>query len=151
MRFRTFKGEEMKMVYLRILLALVCFVGLSVTAEAQGRQETVMTLSYEFVAGGKTLPAGKYIVTRISDDGLEGLILSSYENRTTVVLLPTQVESAPANKPSVSFERVGDLYFLSKIQTSDNVYSIHVSRSAITEAAARLHDGTSASGSSGSN
>lgn len=141
----------MRKQYAKILLTLICLLGIGVAAEAGGRAEIVMTLPYGFVVSGKTLPAGTYTVTRISDNPSGGVVLSSYENRTAVVVLPSEVESASANKPSVSLERVGDVYFLSKIKTPDYVYTIPVSRSAVMEAAARLHEGTSAPESSGNN
>ncbi len=141
----------MKKQYAKILLTLICLLGMGVAAEAGGRVEIVMTLPYGFVVNGKTLPAGTYTVTRISDDPSAGVILSSFENRTAVIVLPGQVENTTANKPSVSLERVGDVYFLSKIETPDYVYTIPVSRTAVMEAAARLHEGTSAPESSGNN
>jgi hypothetical protein len=141
----------MRKQYAKILLTLICLLGIGVAAEAGGRVEIVMTLPYGFVVSGKTLPAGTYTVTRISDDVSAGVVLSSYENRTTVVVLPGEVENTTANKPSVSLERVGDVYFLSKIETPYYVYTIPVSHAAVMEAAARLHEGTSAPESSGSN
>lgn len=148
---KRFKGEIMKKQYAKILLTVTCLLGIGVTAEAGGRAEIVMTLTHGFVVRGKTLPAGTYTVTRISDDASAGVVISSYENRTAVVVLPGEVKSTPANKPSVSLERVGDVYFLSKIETPYYVYAIPVPRSAIMEAAARLHEGTSAQESSGNN
>ena len=141
----------MKMQYLRILLALVCFAGLAVASKAQTRRELVVTLPFDFVASGKTLPAGNYTVSRLSDDKFGGLILSSYENRVSVFVHPIEVESARADKPNVSFERVGESHFLSKIQTAYDVYTIAVSRVAIMEAEVKQQHGTSASESSGSN
>jgi hypothetical protein len=144
-------GEIMKKKYACILLTLVGLLGLGVAAKAQIRGEIVVTLPFEFVVSGKTLPAGTYTLSRFSDDKFEGLILSSYENRTSVFVHPIEIESAHADKPSVSFERVGEQHFLSRIQTANDVYNIPLSRSVITEAAARPHDNRSASGSSGSN
>jgi len=144
-------GEIMKKKYASILLTLICLLGLGVTAAAQGRGEIVVTLPFEFVASGKTLPAGRYTLSRVSDDKFDGLILSSYENRTSVFVHPIEVESAPADKPNVSFERVGGQHFLTRIQTANDVYNIPVSRSLIMEAAAKPHDDASASASSGSN
>jgi len=144
-------GEIMKKKYASILLTLTCLLGLGVAAKAQIRGEIIVTLPFEFVVGGKTLPAGTYTLSRFSDDKFEGLILSSYENRTSVFVHPIEIESAHADKPSVSFERVREQHFLSRIQTANDVYNIPLSRSVITEATARPHDNGSASGSSGSN
>jgi hypothetical protein len=141
----------MKKRYASILLALVCVLGLGVAAKAQYRGEVVVTLPFAFVVSGKTLPAGTYRVSRISDDKYVGLLLKSYENRTGVFVHPVEIESARVDVPSVSFEQVGGQHFLTRIQTPYDVYNIPVSRSVIMEAASRSHDNGSASGSSGSN
>lgn len=141
----------MQKQYLRILLALVCFAGLGVTAKAQIRREIAVTLPFEFVVSGKTLPAGTYTVSRFSNDRFDGLVLSSYENRVSVFVHPIEVESARADKPNVTFERVGESHFLSKIETSYDVYTIPVPRLPILEAKVKQQDGSPASGASGSN
>jgi len=133
---------------LRILMGLAVFAGLSITAKAQVLDQIVVTIPFEFVIAGKTLPAGTYRANRLSNDRWEGLILSSSKNRASIMVHPVTVKSAPADKVHVDFERVGGQYFLSKIATADNVFTIAVPRSAIMQAAAHLS--TSASGSSGS-
>ena len=47
-----------------------------------------------------------------------GLVFSSYENRSNVFVHPVEIESARSDKPSVSFEQVGEQHFLSRIQTA---------------------------------
>jgi hypothetical protein len=150
-KLKRLKGEIVKKKYATVLIAFICFLVLSVAAAAQTRNEIVVTLPFEFVVSGKTLPAGTYTVSRFADDKFEGLILSSYENRTSVFVHPVEIGSASADKPQLSFERVGGQNFLSRIQTTNDVYNIPVSRSVIVEAVARSRDNGSASGSSGSN
>lgn len=141
----------MKKKFATILLTLICLLGLGVAASAQIRGEIVVKLPFEFVVSGKTLPAGTYTVSRVSDDKSDGLLFSSYENRTSVFVHPVEIEDTSANKPQVSFERVGEQHFLTRIRTSHDVYNIPLSRSAIMEAAARPQDNGSASATSGSN
>jgi len=137
--------------YASILFTLICLLGVGVAAQAQIRSEIVVTLPFEFVISGKTLPAGTYTVSRFSDDKNGGVILSNRETGKSVFVHPIEAEDIYAEKPQVSFERVGELHFLTRIQTSHDVYKIPVSRSEILEAAARSHDNGSASASSGSN
>jgi hypothetical protein len=101
-------GEIMKKKYATILLTLICLLGLGVAATAQTRGKIVVTLPFEFVVSGKTLPAGTYTVSRFADDKSEGPILRSYENRASVFVRPVEIEHASADKPQVSFERVGE-------------------------------------------
>lgn len=136
----------MRKQFLRILIAFFSLGGSGMAARAQVRDQIVVTIPFEFVVGGKTLPAGTYKVNRVTDTDRGVLILHSFENRTSVLVLPSQVEGRSADNVHVSFDRVGGQYFLSKVATADNVFTIPVSRSAIMELAARK----STSASSGS-
>jgi hypothetical protein len=144
------KGDVMKKHYLKIFLALVGFAGLSGIAKAQSR-EMVVTLPFEFVASGKTLPAGTYTVTRISEDNFGDLLLSNQAKHVSVLVHPIEVESVRADKPSVGFERVGESRFLTRIATEDNVYNIAVSGVAIIDESARKANDAMRSSASGSN
>jgi hypothetical protein len=146
------KGDVMKKHYPKIFLALVGFAGFGAAAQAQSHQEVVVTLPFDFVASGKTLPAGTYTVSRISDNNFD-LILSNQAKHVSVLVHPIDVEDARADKPGVSFERVGESRLLSQIETADYVYNIPVSGKAIAianEAARKTGDTTSPS-ASGSN
>ena len=134
---------------LRILIVLFSCAGLGIAARAQVRDQVAVTIPFEFVVGGKTLPAGTYKVNRVSDTNRRTLILHSFENHSSVLVVPSQVEDGSTDKVYVSFERVGGQYFLSKIATADDVFTIPVSRSATVEVAAR--SGTPASSISGTN
>ena len=130
----------------RILIAFFSVAGSGMAARAQVRDQIVVTIPFEFVVGGKTLPAGTYNVNRVTDSDPRILILHSFENHTSVLVVPSQAENGSTDKVHVSFKRVGGQYFLSKIATADNVFTIPVSRSAAMELAARKS--TSASGGS---
>jgi hypothetical protein len=117
----------MKKQYAQILLTVTCFLGLGVVAQAQGQRELTVTVPFDFVAAGKTLPAGKYTVSRVTEDALGGLAISSYENRLSVIVLPTQLEGDSVDDAKVSFKQIGDERFLNKIKTADGIYSIPVS------------------------
>jgi hypothetical protein len=135
--------------YARILVAAILLSGLGVAAQAESRTEIVVTLPFEFVASGKTFPAGTYTAARLTDAGLSGLMLTNRANGTSVFVLPDQVEGASANKPKVIFKQVGNQHFLSAIQTTNVVYNIPVYRSATPEVAAKPRDTVSVSVSAG--
>ena len=144
----------MRKLCLRIAVALVSFVGLGITAKAQAVDQVVVTIPFQFVVDGETLPAGTYHVSRVSDDRWGGLILSSFKNRASVIVVPNEVESShevrstPDGKAHVSFETAGGEHFLSKIETADNVFSIPVSRAEILQAE-KSHTDTSSRSSVG--
>jgi hypothetical protein len=136
----------MKKHYASILLTLVCVVGFAVGAHGQQKSEVVVTVPYEFVANGKTLPAGTYTIGRIWDDRLGALSISSRESRAGVVVKATEFDEQRAENCKVMFEQVGDSQVLSKIQTLDGVYIISVPRSSTLVAGVKQHQGMSASG-----
>ena len=139
----------MKKLSLRIAVALVGFAGLGITAKAQVADQIVVTIPFEFVVAGKTLPAGTYRVNRVADDKWDGLIFRNFENRAAAIVRPIAVESASADKATVSFEKAGGELFLSKIQTGDNVFTIPVSRAAIQLASGKSHTNTASGSSAG--
>ena len=139
----------MKKKFASIVLTFTGVLGLGVTAHATTQAEIAVTLPFEFVVSGKTLPAGTYKVRQIFDDKLEGLLLSS--EHTSVFVYPITVGNASSDKPQVSFDRVGEQLFLSGIRTASDVYSIPVPRAAIMEAAARQLRQNSTAGTSGAN
>ena len=143
-------GESMKK-YARCLVAITLLVGLGVAAKAETRAEIVVTMPFGFVVGGKTLPAGTYTVRSLSGDKVGPVMLTSHDDNASVLVLPSEIESVPPDKPQVSFQRVGDENYLCTIQTTRDVYHFPVSRSVIMEAAAKSRDNASTSGSSGGN
>ena len=126
--------------YTRIIVAVTLLFGLSVAAKAQSETGIVVTLPFQFVVWGKTLPAGTYTAKQLSIDRFGGLRLTNRANGSSAFVLPNEVENASAFMPRVTFQRVGEHYFLSAIQTADDVYNFPISRSALMEAAAKSHD-----------
>lgn len=129
----------MKKHFARIATAFFGFAALATAAKGQLMDQVVINIPYEFVVAGKTLPAGTYRVNRVSDFDQRELSLSSFENRAAVFVLPSEVESARADKPGFTFQEIGGQHFLSKIETADHVFAIPVSKSAVQEAAMKSH------------
>jgi hypothetical protein len=136
--------------YARSLVAVAFLLGLGVTAKAESGSRVVVTLPFEFVVSGKTLPAGTYTASRLSDYRFGGLRLTSRANGTSIFVLPNEVEGTSADKPNLTFRQVGEQHFLSAVQTEDEIYNIPVSRSVILEASTKPHDTVSVSVSGGS-
>jgi hypothetical protein len=144
------KGEVMKIGYVRFLSAFFGLAAFAVASRAQAVDQLVVNIPYEFVAAGKTLPAGTYTIRRISTINNEELSLTSFENRTGVLLLSSEVSPAREYKPTLTFEQVGDQHFLSKIETADHIFTIPVSTKS-APVVAKNQTSPSTSGSSGSN
>ena len=131
--------------YSAAVLTLIYLVGAGLSARAQDAGKVVVKVPFEFVAGGETLPAGTYSVTRVSPETHPGLLIHSYENSAFV--LPVVVDGAAVEHVQFSFEHVGDKYFLSKVETPLGVYTVGTPRAMTKLAQMKGHHGMSSSGS----
>jgi len=122
----------MKNSYFTALLMLTCLLGVGVSARAQDVDAVVVSVPFEFVAGGATLPAGDYRVSRVNPGVNRELAISGYNNGTAYLLPLVFDENAVASdQPTVGFEHVGGKYFLSRIKTVEGVYTMPASREMI--------------------
>ena len=118
----------MKKSYFSGVLMLMCLLGVGVSARAQDADAVVVSVPFEFVAGGATLPAGEYRVSRVNPSVNRELAISGY-NKGSAFLLPLAFDDVAADgKPTLSFEHVGGKYFLSSIKTLSGVYTMPASR-----------------------
>jgi hypothetical protein len=117
----------MKKSYVTAVLMLTCLLGIGVSARAQDADAVVVSVPFEFMAGGATLPAGEYRVSRVNPGVNRELAIRGY-NKGNAFLLPLAFDDGPADGPTLSFEHVGGKYFLSKIKTLSGVYTMPASR-----------------------
>jgi hypothetical protein len=138
----------MKKSYLIALLMLTCVLGVGINAHAQGADALVVSVPFEFVAGGATLPAGKYRVSRLDLGENREVFISGY-NKGHTFLLSLTFDDGPTNQPKLSFEHVGGKYFLSKIKTLSGVYTMPASREMIMLSKANFSSPSTSSASGG--
>ena len=136
----------MKKRYLTVLFTLICVLGLGLGARAQNEDTVVAKVPYDFVVGGHVLPAGEYRVRRVDATGHRELEISSYETRASSFLIPTFFDDVQTGHVQLSFEHVGNRYFLSAVETPIGTYDIAVPPSAI-KLALMEQQGASSSGS----
>lgn len=136
----------MKKSYVIAVLALASLLGFGTSAIAQDRGEVSLTVPYEFVAGGKILPAGKYIVSRVSDQRLGGLSIRSSADGSSVFVMASQFQGHRIDNLAAGFEEIDGVHFLTSISASDGVYTIPLGHTATVLAKAKQRDVMSASG-----
>jgi hypothetical protein len=144
----------MKNAYLTIALTLICSLGFGITASAQDDLDKIAAkVPFDFVAGGKTLPAGTYSVSRVSPEASPTLVIRS-SNDDSVFVIPMFVDrnAAPVNGGTASqaglvFEHVGDKYFLSQVETIGGVYALRIPQPTTQVAQTKDHGNGSSSGS----
>ena len=131
--------------YLTAVLMLPFVLGVVVSARAQNADAVVVSVPFEFVAGGATLPAGQYRVTRVDPGVNRELAISGYSTGCAF-LLPRSFDDNPVDQPTLGFEHVGGKYFLSRIKTLGGVYTMPASREMIMLGQSSTQGTMSASG-----
>ena len=109
----------------QLVNVLMKFVALSVIALASAVGSTQgqslayklrATIPFDFVVGGKSLPAGEYSVGRAQGSGDTVLLISSADGRANAIRLSRPVVSGFMNsKGKLVFHRYGEQYFLSQV------------------------------------
>jgi hypothetical protein len=126
------QGEIMKKQFLAVLFTLIWVVGLGLSAQAQEEDTLVTNVPFDFVVAGRVLPAGNYRVSRVHPlTGGRELEISSYQTRAGAFLIPAVFDDVQSRNAQLNFERVGDKYFLSGIETPIGRYAVTVPPSAI--------------------
>jgi hypothetical protein len=129
----------MKKSHLALILALTCMFGVSVSAHAEDINRIKVTVPFDFVAGGQTLPAGTYSVSRVSDQSFSALAIRNDDS--SVFVLPVVFDGVIADHAKLTFEHVGNKYLLSKVDTIGGAYDIRTPE-AMTQVAQTKDHGT---------
>ena len=136
----------MKKSYCTAVLTLTCLLGLGTRAHSQDASGVAVKVPFEFIAGGKTLPAGTYSVGRLSPDIHPALMIDSKDNGAFALVLPSTPVGDFTGHAELSFERVGDKYFLSRVETPAGVYTIQIPRAMTRLGQTNNHNATSSFG-----
>ena len=141
----------MKTIYARFFFAFFALAAFAVASRAQAVDRLVVNIPHDFVAAGKTLPAGTYTINRINGFDDTELSLFSFESRDGVLLISSQVAPTREDKPALTFNQVGNQYFLTKIETLDHIFTFSVSAKPAVQVAMKNQSAPAASAASGSN
>ena len=104
----------MKKQITRALLGLAATLALAVAANAQVLHAVVIRIPFDFVAGEKRMPAGRYTVDRIRSDAESALLIRSEDGRTTALVLTNTGEQNP-RRAALVFRQHGDQHFLAEV------------------------------------
>lgn len=97
-----------------LLLVTLSLVTAVVSAQAQGSRTEYADIPFDFKAGDKELPAGRYQVSQST--GGEAVTVRGVENSISVVKMTNHlVQLDPAKTSKLVFNRYGNQYFLSEV------------------------------------
>jgi len=108
----------MKKFLLTTLIMIAGQFTLSSLAQAQ-TGAIVVNINQDFVAAGKTFPAGTY---KVSQDSSQALVLRGEQG--SAFLLPSMLDASAAGKVSVKLTREDGVYYLTEVSTDRGVYTI---------------------------
>ena len=100
----------------------VLLVMTSVSVRAQSERSKVMKISFDFIVGQKTLPAGEYTVEPNRRDSDNVWLIQSRDGHVSALFTTTSVRANETQETAkLVFHKYGDRYFLSQIwETGDN-------------------------------
>ena len=134
----------MKKYLLGALIAFTSLFALAAGAQTQ-TGDVVVHIQQDFVAGGKSLPAGTYRILEDLTGSAQALILRG--DQASAFLLPTTHYGIAPEERKVKLTRVGDVYYLSEVVTDFGVYTLAPPSSVTRMAKVRNPGRTSSSGS----
>ena len=96
------------------LLGFVAVLVLAGTADAQTARGITVQVPFDFAAGGKLLPAGRYTVSRVRVDSESALVIRGERGGAASFVLTHTGGGSPA-RASLTFRQHGDRYFLAEV------------------------------------
>lgn len=88
--------------------------GSQFVASAQTAQHLAFDAPFEFVAGDRQLPAGRYRIRRVKQDSEAALRIEDERGRVRAVVL-TNAAGGPTARATLTFKQYGGRYFLSGV------------------------------------
>ncbi len=99
------------------MLSLVLMVT-AVSVCAQSERSGVLNIQFNFIVGGKTLPAGEYTVEPNKKDSRNVWLVQSKEGNASALFTTLPVRANQTQEETkLVFHKYGDQYFLSQIWT----------------------------------
>ncbi len=103
-----------------VMAAVMALTAMATTRVAQAQNAIAVNVPFDFVAGGKTLPAGEYSV-RASGAGNTLILIDRKDTSVSALIITHAVVSRDMQTESkLVFNRYGDRYFLSQVWSEGN-------------------------------
>ena len=100
------------------MLSLVLLLT-AVSVSAQSERSGVLNIPFNFIVGGKTLPAGEYTVEPNRRDFDKVWLVQSRDGRKSILFVTMSVRANETQENTrLVFHKLGDQYFLSQIWTT---------------------------------
>ena len=118
----------MKKQIMRALLGIAILAATAATATAQSGRRLSVHVPFDFVVGGKQMPAGDYNVRRITKESETALLIQSADGRSAATVMTNSSGREPS-RAELTFRQHGDDYFLASVSIPGTVSVREVPRS----------------------
>ena len=114
----------------RFIPVLALLFALSGASYAQSARRTVILVPFDFVAGGKTLPAGTYRVEPVKRDSYTAWEIQSTAVRAGAVVMTSAIQGVASEEGArLVFQKHGETYVLAQVWPSGEGAGREVARS----------------------
>ena len=129
-----------KLINLSRAAALAIFALAAAPTQASAMSNVSMTVPFDFVVSGKTLPAGTYVVLRANGQaGVPAFVIRNARTRSASIAVMPQRSSATADKAEAVFYCVeGECYLREMKVTGEAAYVAQVPRNVQKERRASI-------------
>lgn len=104
----------MKKQLMSALLGLALMASMAASVFAQSGRRVTVHIPFDFVVAGRQMPAGDYIVRRVSKDSENALLIQSEDGRNAATVF-TSASRREAKRAELSFRHHGESYFLAAV------------------------------------
>jgi hypothetical protein len=102
-----------------IILASALTIG--VQAQTSSAQRVIANIPFTFIAGHKTLPAGRYTIAVLNPSSDRKILqIRSLNGRSSVLVQTTGVINNAADSAKLVFDRYGDTYVFAQAHMGDS-------------------------------
>jgi hypothetical protein len=105
--------KQIKSAFVLVMTAAM-LAGSQFAASAQTPQHLAVNVPFDFVAGDRQLPAGRYRVRRIKLDSASALLIESADGRARATVLTNAARGA-SGRATLTFKQYGDQHFLAGV------------------------------------
>jgi hypothetical protein len=97
-----------------LVMTAVMLAGSQFAASAQTPQHLAVNVPFDFVAGDRQFPAGRYIISRVNFNSEAAIRIASKDGRIRVTVL-TNAARDESGRATLTFRQYGDQHFLAGV------------------------------------
>lgn len=126
----------MKKQIMRTLLGFFAVLVLAAGAQAQTARGMEVQIPFDFVAGQRQMPAGKYTVRRVRVDSQNALLIKGEGDGAAAVVMTSTGDESP-ERAALTFRQHGERYFLALVSIPGTASVRELAKSGAERAAER--------------